>query len=96
MCILALLNNYSKATKGANDEPVTFDWLEFDRLVIEMNNLHDLIGVVTLDIAEEYERGANAVSAIQSLTHRIHQDLIAKQEETSQSTERKGADDGIK
>ena len=47
---------------------VTFDWLEFDRLVIEMNNLHDLIGVVTLDIAEEYERGANAVSAIQSLT----------------------------
>lgn len=75
---------------------VTFDWLEFDRLVIEMNNLHDLIGVVTLDIAEEYERGANAVSAIQSLTHRIHQDLIAKQEETSQSTERKVADDGIK
>lgn len=52
---------------------VTFDWLEFDRLVIEMNNLHDLIGVVTLDIAEEYERGANAVSAIQSLTHRIRQ-----------------------
>lgn len=72
---------------------VKFDWLEFDRLVIEMHNLHDLIGVVTLDIAEEYERGANAVSALQSLTRRIHQDLVAKQEEISQGAERKGAND---
>lgn len=69
---------------------VTFDWLEFDSLVIEMNNLQELISVVNLYIAEEHETCGKAVSAIQDLTNRIYLDLLSKQKQTIKAHKTKG------
>lgn len=59
---------------------VIFDWLEFDELVIELDNLEKLIGITNLHIAEENENCGAAISAIQNLTKRIYLDLLAKQQ----------------
>ncbi|MBN6070331.1 hypothetical protein HYE53_04330 [Aggregatibacter actinomycetemcomitans] len=69
---------------------VTFDWFEFDSLVIEMNNLQELISVVNLYIAEEHETCGNAVSAIQDLTRRIYLDLLSKQKQATKAHKTEG------
>lgn len=64
---------------------VIFDWMEFDNLVVEMDNLEKLIGVANLYIAEENETCGSAIGAIQSLTKRIYLDLLAKQAQTAKA-----------
>ncbi|HDR1933773.1 TPA: hypothetical protein QB657_001488 [Pasteurella multocida] len=61
---------------------VSFDWVEFDELVIELGHVRDLVTVVSIGVADTCQTQAGAIASIDCLLSNLITGMKEKQEKT--------------